>query len=85
MKSKICEKHNTRLALIDDLQHNNLQIKNIFELLRLLISELDNSKKDTNSVLKTIRYLNTLTSYGEQLVSTLDENIIELWQGSSLY
>ena len=82
MKLQTGKKHIdiTGLAVTDDLQYHNLQVKNIFELVSLLISKLDNSQKDLNSVSKTIRYLNTLTRYGEQLVSKLDEAIGELWQ-----
>jgi len=72
--------YSTAFALTEELQHNSTQIKNILDLIGILLTRLDNSDKDIKMVLQTVNYLTTLTEFGEELVSKLDEDILKLWQ-----
>jgi len=70
--------NSTVLSFIDDLQHNTLQIKNIFELIGILLTNMDNSIEKPEKVLEAMSYLGTLAELGGELTSKLDQEILKL-------
>ncbi|MCL2862098.1 MAG: hypothetical protein FWE22_06785 [Firmicutes bacterium] len=66
--------------LTEDIQFHNLKIQNVFELLDILMSSLDDARCDKNAVQKIISQTKMLVSFGEILVSKIDKDISELFR-----
>jgi len=70
---------NEYLELIDEMERSNLRTKSIFEIIQIVLCELEGSRKE-GSIASTINQISILLDFGEQVALRQEETILKLLQ-----
>ncbi|MCL2375537.1 MAG: hypothetical protein FWC82_03335 [Firmicutes bacterium] len=65
------------LELIDEMERSNLRTKSLFEIIQIVLCELEGSKKE-GSITSTISQISILLDFGEQTALKQEKTILKL-------